>query len=170
MQYLPTSYTEDTKSLTKKCSPSSVSNFLPSLKARISIFNDLEEQIVQFLVQWVYQYVVNKTLYEIAVIHGKWGRVISSLFWCKMLYNLQTIFKAESFNFTTYCRSCFLKNKFNVHSAAQQQLWQYCFTFAQHFKVKCNFGTQFFVQCWWYRESVLIQGVSVCQKYFYILL
>ena len=31
----------------------------------------------------------------------------------------------------------------------------HCFTFTQHFKVKCVFGTQFFSQCWWPRESML---------------
>ena len=47
-----------------------------------------------------------------------------------------------------------------VHIGRQQ----HCFTFAQHFKVKCNFCTQFFARCWWPRESV-IQGSSVLSEF-----
>ena len=36
--------------------------------------------------------------------------------------------------------------------------------FTQHFKVKCNFGTYFFVQCWWPRKSVL-QGSSALSEF-----
>ena len=41
---------------------------------------------------------------------------------------------------------------------------QCCFTFAQHFKVKFNLGTQFFAQCWWPRESML-QGSRALSEF-----